>query len=83
MDLWIIRMVLFAATVISGYLVGPFGLQKSVYTLLLSGALGLLIVLVEIRVRLCSLKADKLEVRTDPVLAAKDRVDTTTLRRMT
>jgi len=56
MDLWIIRMVLFAATIISGYLVGPFGLNL-LPTLLLSGALGLLIVLVEIRVRLCSLKA--------------------------
>ncbi len=55
MDLWIIRTLLFAATVVSGYFVRPFHLNTP-YTLALSAALGLLIVLVEIRVRRCSLK---------------------------
>ena len=55
MDLWIIRAILFAAILVSGYLVRPFHLDAS-FTLALSAALGLLIVLVEIRVRKCSLK---------------------------
>ena len=46
MDLWIIRAILFAAILVSGYLVRPFHLDAS-FTLALSAALGLLIVLVE------------------------------------
>ena len=55
MDLWIIRAILFAAILVSGYLVRPFHLDGS-FTLALSTALGLLIILVELRVRKCSLK---------------------------
>jgi len=55
MDLWIIRILLFAATIVSGYFVRPFNLITP-YTLGLSAALGLAIILVEVRVRRCSLK---------------------------
>src|SRR5262249_14188878 len=55
MDLWIIRFLLFAAILVSGYFVRPFHLD-TVTTLLFSAALGLLIVLAEVRVRVLSLK---------------------------
>ncbi len=55
MDLWIIRTILFSAILISGYFVRPFQLDLS-FTLALSVALAVLIVLAEIRVRVCSLK---------------------------
>jgi len=55
MDLWITRVLLFAAIISSGYFVRPFHLDTLV-TLGLSAALGLLILLAEIRVRRCSLK---------------------------
>ena len=59
MDLWIIRALLFAAVLVSGYIVQPFRFASPndlVLNLILSGLLGLLIVTVEIRVRKCSLK---------------------------
>src|SRR6058998_2556236 len=55
MDLWIIRILLFAATVVSGYFVRPFQLSTP-FTLALSAGLGLVIILIELRVRRCSLK---------------------------
>jgi len=55
MDLWIIRALLFVAILISGYFVSPFHLNP-VYTLAISAAMAVLVVLVEIRVRRCSLK---------------------------
>jgi uncharacterized protein YacL len=57
MDLWIIRVLLFAAILISGYYVRPFGPNNLPLTLTFSGALGLVILLVEIRIRKLSLKA--------------------------
>jgi uncharacterized protein YacL len=62
MDLWIIRAFLFIAIVLSGLFVSPFRLQafpgtwQVALTLSLSALLGVLIVLVEIRVRKLSLK---------------------------
>jgi uncharacterized protein YacL len=59
MDLWIIRALLFAAVLVSGYLVRPFHFGVAYgpeINILLSALLGLLIVGVEIRVRKCSLK---------------------------
>ena len=59
MDLWIIRALLFAAVLFSGYLVRPFHFDSPYslhLNLALSAAFGLLIVLVEVRVRKCSLK---------------------------
>ena len=59
MDLWIIRALLFAAVLFSGYLVRPFHFDSPYslhVNLALSAAFGLLIVLVEVRVRKCSLK---------------------------
>ena len=50
MDLWIIRILLFAATVVSGYFVRPFHLNTP-FTLALSAGLGLVIILIELRVR--------------------------------
>ncbi len=55
MDLWIIRFLLFLAILASGYIVRPFHLDTPV-TLALSGALGLLIIFTELRVRRLSLK---------------------------
>jgi len=55
MDLWIIRILLFTAILVSGYFVRPFG-QNLPLTLSLSGALALFIILAEIRVRKLSLK---------------------------
>ncbi len=55
MDLWIIRTLLFVAILVTGYFVRPFQLND-LLTLSLSGALALLIILAEIRVRSLSLK---------------------------
>jgi uncharacterized protein YacL len=55
MDIWIIRFLLFLAILVSGYLVRPFHLETPL-TVALSAALGLFIILVEIRVRRFSLK---------------------------
>jgi len=62
MDLWIIRIFLFIAILLSGLFVRPFHLEQLspnlqvTFTLLLSGALASLIILAEIRVRKLSLK---------------------------
>jgi len=60
MDLWIIRILLLVAIMVSGYFVRPFHLESTRYetefTLLLSGALGILIVFFEFRIRKLSLK---------------------------
>ena len=55
MDLWIIRLVLFAAILVSGYLVHPFGENLGV-SMLLSAALAAFIVIAELRVRKLSLR---------------------------
>jgi uncharacterized protein YacL len=55
MDLWIIRALLFVAILVSGYFVRPFGSNLPL-TLTFSAALGLVIVLAEIRIRRLSLK---------------------------
>jgi len=55
MDLWIIRALLFAAILVSGYFVRPFGSNLPL-TLSFSAALGLIILLAEIRIRRLSLK---------------------------
>jgi uncharacterized protein YacL len=55
MDLWIIRALLFAAILASGHFVHPFGLAWPL-TLTISTALGLFILLVEIRIRNLSMK---------------------------
>ena len=55
MDLWIIRVVLFVSVLLTGYLVDPFGLG-AVGTLAVSAALGILIILAEIRIRTLSIK---------------------------
>jgi uncharacterized protein YacL len=57
MDLWIIRALLFAAILVSGYFVRPFGSDNLPVTLIFCGALGLFILLAEIRLRNLSLKA--------------------------
>jgi uncharacterized protein YacL len=55
MDLWIIRALLFVAVLVSGYFVRPFNLD-TVFTIVFSAVLGVLVVLAELRVRRCSLK---------------------------
>jgi len=55
MDLLIIRALLFAAIVVSGYYVHPFGSNLPL-TLIFSAALGLIILLAEMRIRMLSLK---------------------------
>jgi uncharacterized protein YacL len=55
MDLWIIRVLLFVAVLVSGYFVRPFNLD-TVFTLVFSAVLGVFVVLAELRVRRCSLK---------------------------
>jgi uncharacterized protein YacL len=55
MDLWIIRALLFVAILASGYFIRPFGL--TLYpTLIISAALGLVVILAEIRIRTLSPK---------------------------
>ncbi len=55
MDLWIIRILLLLAILVSGYIVRPFHLDTP-YTITLSAAIGLLVIFVELRVRKLSLK---------------------------
>ena len=55
MDLWIIRIILFAAILISGFLVRPFG-PNLVLTLVFGVVFGLFILFVECRIRALSLK---------------------------
>ena len=55
MDLWIIRARLFAAILVSGYLVRPFG-NNLLLTLSLSAALGVVVLLAEMRLRRLSVK---------------------------
>jgi uncharacterized protein YacL len=57
MDLWVIRALLFAAILLSGRFVRPFGSDQSlIYTYIFSTALGLFIILVEVRIRKLSMK---------------------------
>ena len=55
MDLWVIRALLFAAILVGGYFIRPFG-SNQLLTYIFSAALGLFIVIVEIRIRRLSLK---------------------------
>ena len=55
MDLWIIRALLLAAILVSGYFIRPFGLNLTT-TLSFSAALGLFILFAEIRIRRLSVK---------------------------
>jgi uncharacterized protein YacL len=55
MDLWIIRALLFAAILASGYYVRPFG-SNLLLTFSFSAALGFIILIAEMRIRKLSLK---------------------------
>jgi uncharacterized protein YacL len=55
MDLWIIRFLLFLAVLASGFIVRPFQLE-TLHAIAMSAALGVLIVIIELRVRKLSLK---------------------------
>jgi uncharacterized protein YacL len=55
MDLWIIRALLFVAILVIGYFIRPFGTDIP-QTLLGSGALGIFIILIEMRLRRISVK---------------------------
>jgi uncharacterized protein YacL len=55
MDLWIIRALLFAAILISGYFIRPFGTDHFI-TVTYSVILGVVILLAELRVRRLSIK---------------------------
>jgi uncharacterized protein YacL len=55
MDLWIIRALLFAAILVSGHFVHPFG-HNPVLTYSFSAALAFVILLAEVRIRKLSLK---------------------------
>ena len=55
MDLWIIRALLFAAILVGGYFIRPFG-HNLPLTFTFSAALGLVILLIEIRIRKFSIK---------------------------
>jgi uncharacterized protein YacL len=57
MGLWIIRALLFAAILISGFYFPPFGSKNLYFALSFSAALGLVILLAEIQIRKFSLKA--------------------------
>ncbi len=56
MDLWIIRALLLAAILVSGYFVDPFGKDRLWLNLALSAAIAFFIIFAEIRVRKLSLK---------------------------
>jgi uncharacterized protein YacL len=56
MDLWIIRALLFVAILVSGYYIHPIGSGFPLYNVGFSAALGIFIILVELRVRKLSLK---------------------------
>jgi uncharacterized protein YacL len=55
MDLWLIRALLFAAILVSGYYVRPFG-SDLILTFSFSAILGFIILLAEMRIRKLSLK---------------------------
>lgn len=55
MDLWIIRALLFVAILVVGYFIRPFGADIP-RNLLCSGALGIIIILAEMRIRRLPLK---------------------------
>jgi uncharacterized protein YacL len=55
MDLWIIRALLFAAILVSGYFIRPFGSNLTT-TFSFSAALGIFILLAEMRIRRLSVK---------------------------
>lgn len=55
MDLWIIRALLFAAVLVSGYFIRPFGTDIRL-TLICSGILGIIVILAEMRIRRLPLK---------------------------
>jgi uncharacterized protein YacL len=55
MDLWIIRALLFAAILVSGHYVKPFGFDRS-FTAIFSAVLAIIVLLAEMRIRRLSLK---------------------------
>ncbi len=55
MDLWILRALLFAAVLVSGYFILPFGTDIRL-TLIYSGIIGIIVILAEMRIRRLSLK---------------------------
>jgi uncharacterized protein YacL len=55
MDLWIIRALLFAAILVGGYFIQPFG-HNIPLTCAFSAVLGLVILLIEVRIRSFSIK---------------------------
>ena len=55
MDLWVVRIILITSIVVSAFFVKPFPLD-TVSTILVSAALGVLIILAELRIRRSSLK---------------------------
>jgi hypothetical protein len=55
MDLWVIRIILILSIVVSASFVRPFSLDI-VPTIVISAALGVLIILAELRIRRASLK---------------------------
>ncbi len=55
MDLWIIRALLFAAILVSGYYIRPFG-SNLLLTFSFSAVLGIIILLAEMRIRKLSIK---------------------------
>jgi uncharacterized protein YacL len=56
MDIWIIRALLFAAILASGYYISPFGSDNQLPNLIFSGVIALIILLAEVRIRKLSLK---------------------------
>jgi uncharacterized protein YacL len=55
MDLWIIRALLFAAVLVGGYFIRPFGTDTRL-TLIFSGILAIIVILAEMRIRRLSLR---------------------------
>ena len=55
MDLWIIRALLFAAVLVGGYFIRPFGTDTRL-TLIYSGILAIIVILAEMRIRRLSLR---------------------------
>ena len=71
MDLWIIRALLLAAILVSGYFVRPFG-SNLLLTVLFSVALGGIILLAEMRIRRLSLKTLSIQQdRVEEILQVK------------
>jgi uncharacterized protein YacL len=55
MDLWIIRALLFAAVLVGGYFIRPFGTDTRL-TLICSGILAIIVILAEMRIRRLSIR---------------------------